>query len=503
MTPRSDSSGIRRPSWLIGLRARLMVAFLLVTLGSGMAAAGLSYVSARNALLDESQVQFLTQLRDQVADVVSRTEPASGGLRTVAEIADRLNVEGGVVVYADTAVGDMTTLDRVPARLRTSVRQEGRLAFQRTVESGEPFLYAGTPVTSDNGTPTGIEVYAAVSLAPQQQRIDALARQAAIVLSVAAVAAVVVALVAARSVLRPVRALGLAAARLGAGDLTTRLPVRGNDELAGLVRGFNDAAAGLEDSVTRLRREEANSRRFVADVSHELRTPLSAMTAVTDTLDEEAARLGGDGAAAAGVLSTETHRLAELVENLIEISRFDAGSAELHLREIDARELVERAIARRGWSDAVELRTAPGTGRSAVALVADPRRLDVVVANLVGNAVTHGAEPITVTVSDVPAARGENEVTISVHDDGPGMPPEVQQNVFGRFYKADASRGRSDGSGLGMAIAWENVRLHGGRIDLSSSPGEGTRFTVRLPRDPRDRPGQGPGDTLDDGAGRS
>ncbi len=479
-----DRPTIRRPSWLVGLRARLMMTLLLVTLGSGIAAAGLSYVSARNAILEESQQQFLVQLRDQVEGAASRAAPVPGGPEAIADFADQLSIDDSIVVYGKAVGGaDGTmTLARVPEDLRASVSQRDRLSFQRTVESGEPFLYAGTPVTTSNGIPTGVEVYAAVSLEPQQERIDALTRQAAIVLSVAAVVAVVIALVAARSVLRPVRALGRGAARLGAGDLSTRLPVRGNDELAELVREFNDAAARLENSVMRLRREEANSRRFVADVSHELRTPLAAMAAVTDTLDEEAARLGSDGATAAGVLSRETHRLTELVENLIEISRFDAGSAELHRHEIDVRELVEHTIAARGWADTVELRTVSGTDQPAVTLNADPRRLDVAVANLLANATTHGAAPITVIVSDLPAADGRDEVTISVHDNGPGIPADVQQHIFSRFYKADASRGRSGDSGLGLAIARENVRLHGGSIDVSSLPGEGTRFTIRLPK---------------------
>lgn len=478
-----DRPTTRRPSWSVGLRARLTVAFLLVTLGSGLAAAGLSYVSARNAILDESQEQFLTQLRDNVADASSRPRTPSGD--ALAALADQVGLEDSVVVYADVGIGDGPLLDRIPAQLRRAVRERARLSFQRTVESGEPVLYAGTPVTTSNGVPTGVEVYARTSLAAQQDRIDGLTRQAAAVLTAAAVVAVVVALVAARSVLRPVRALSRGAARLGGGDLGTRLPVRGNDELAGLVRSFNDAAARLEDSVTRLQREEANSRRFVADVSHELRTPLAAMIAVTDTVDDEAARLGGDGAAAARVLSTETHRLADLVENLIEISRFDAGRAELHLRVVDVRELVERTIATRGWSPVVHVLPAgqPGGAAPPVTIRADPRRLDVVVANLVGNAVTHGAEPITVAVAaaDVPGV-DDDCVTITVHDHGPGLPPEERQWVFNRFYKADASRGRTEGSGLGLAIAWENVRLHGGRIDVASSPGEGTRFTVSLPR---------------------
>ncbi|MDT7781890.1 MAG: two-component system, OmpR family, sensor histidine kinase MtrB, partial [Pseudonocardiales bacterium] len=105
-----------------------------------------------------------------------------------------------------------------------------------------------------------------------------------------------------------------------------------------------------------------------------------------------------------------------------------------------------------------------------------PRRLDVIVANLVGNALRHGAPPVTVTLY----VEGSSLV-IMVADSGPGLSAEVLPHVFARFYKADSARGRSEGSGLGLAIAWENARLHGGTLVAQNRPGGGALFTLRLP----------------------
>jgi two-component system sensor histidine kinase MtrB len=227
---------------------------------------------------------------------------------------------------------------------------------------------------------------------------------------------------------------------------------------------------------------EAQARRFVADVSHELRTPLTAMTAVTDTLDEEVARLPGDAGTAARVISTETRRLAQLVENLIEISRFDAGRAVLQLDEVDLSTAVAATLAARGWSERVDTDLPAG-----ITAIVDRRRLDVILANLVGNALRYGEAPVTVTVRTEASAASGDGVTVTVTDRGPGLAPEVAPHVFDRFFKADASRTRSEGSGLGLAIAWENARLHDGMIEAANQPGGGAQFRLRLPR----RPGSG------------
>jgi two-component system sensor histidine kinase MtrB len=286
--------------------------------------------------------------------------------------------------------------------------------------------------------------------------------------------AVVLALLAASGVLRPVRALRRATRRMAAGHLDVRLEVTGSDELADLSQSFNESAAELERTVRELRRLEAQGRRFVADVSHELRTPLAAMSAVTDVLDLE-----GETGEALRLISDGTNRLSDLVNDLMEISRFDAGVAELNRDEIDLAESVRRTVASRWPRERVEIR-GPETGVLRVRV--DPRRLDVVTANLVGNALRHGEPPVRVTMEvREEDGTGRSWAVVQVADDGPGIAEEALPHIFERFYKASTSRGRSESSGLGLAITAENVRLHGGRIRAANRPQGGAVFTVELP----------------------
>src|SRR5690242_20755792 len=202
------------------------------------------------------------------------------------------------------------------------------------------------------------------------------------------------AIAASRPVLLPVRRLARAAQRMAGGDLSVRIQPRGRDELAQLVTSFNGMAAALEDKVGELERMEARARQFAGDVSHELRTPLTAMTAVTDILYEHPG-LAGDAATAARLVHQEVLHLNRLVEDLIEISRFDAGTAQLVTDDIDVAAVVGRCLRARGWTDVSADVPAGLTVRL------DRRRFDVILANLVGNAMRHGALPVTAK-----AARG-------------------------------------------------------------------------------------------------
>jgi two-component system, OmpR family, sensor histidine kinase MtrB len=280
---------------------------------------------------------------------------------------------------------------------------------------------------------------------------------------------------AAGGTLRPLRRARVAAHRLEVGLLGTRLPEEGNDEFAELARAFNRMADALERTVADLRTLEASHRRFVSDVAHELRTPLTALTTAADVLDANAGGLNDAGRRSARLLVVESRRLAAMVEDLMEISRLDAGVAAMTWEPVDVRELVEKALARRGWEDRVEV-----VAGERVGTWADPRRVDAIVANLVGNALEHGGPPVRVAV----VAAGQ-EAAVTVSDAGPGIPPEQLGSVFERFYKADPSRSRDGrsrgGSGLGLAIARENARLHGGDVTVASDPGRGCRFTATLP----------------------
>jgi two-component system, OmpR family, sensor histidine kinase MtrB len=282
-------------------------------------------------------------------------------------------------------------------------------------------------------------------------------------------------LVAAKRVLQPVRTLALAAERVAEGDLDVRLTPSGSDELAQLVTTFNAMTANLGQSVEELRRLGARARRFASDVSHELRTPLAAMTAVTDVLAAETLSMSPDATRAARLVVAETEHLRLLVNDLIEMSRFDAGTAALDVDVIDIATVVGACLALRGWTDAVHTNVPEG-----MAAVLDRRRFDVALANVVGNAVRYGEPPVNVTaVSRNDGARSWLNVTVT--DCGPGLPADALPHVFERFYKADAARTRSDGSGLGLAIALENVRLHGGTLQAANRPEGGAVFTMRLP----------------------
>jgi two-component system sensor histidine kinase MtrB len=283
-----------------------------------------------------------------------------------------------------------------------------------------------------------------------------------------------VAIAASRPVLLPVRRLAQAAQRMSGGDLSVRIQRRGRDELAQLVTSFNGMASALEDKVGELERMEARARQFAGDVSHELRTPLTAMTAVVDILHEHP-ELTGDAATAARLVRQEVLHLNRMIEDLIEISRFDAGTAQLVTDETDVANAVGQCLRARGWFNVGTDVPAGLTARL------DRRRFDVVLANLVGNALRHGGPPVTVTAGIQPDGRGGGQLAVEVRDHGHGLPPAAIPHVFDRFYKADTARARSEGSGLGMAIAWENARLHGGHIHAGNHPDGGAVFTVSIP----------------------
>lgn len=466
-----------------GLRTRLVVTFVLVALVSAVTATALAYRESRTAVLKRAQNTAVTDLKSQVDEAAGNFDlppDATTLTRFVNTVSDGLGGDKQVVAYyQDLRASSDPTADqtRITPELRTAVRTRDRTSFQRVEWRRQPYLAVGTPVSYDDGRASGLDVFVITDLRAEQQDTVALLNTVRNGIVPVVLLAAVLALLAARTVLRPVRELGRATRRHATGDLTSRVTVHGRDELAGLAKDFNETAGALESSVDELREQEARARRFVADVSHELRTPLAAMTMVATVLEEDAAQLPADSAHAARTVSAETAKLSRLVDDLMEMSRFDSGAAQLNLGETELADAVRATLALRGWTDAVRARLPTG-----VRAVVDRRRVDVVVANLVGNALRHGAPPVTVTLT-----ADQEWAGVEVTDSGPGLPPEALAHVFDRFYKADSARTRSNdggGSGLGTAIALENARLHGGTIDVANrapADGGGAVFTLRLP----------------------
>jgi two-component system sensor histidine kinase MtrB len=454
-----------------------VAAFVLVTLLGATAAVWSSSGSARRALVTSSQLQLVQGIDEQIGAIApTLTYPPDQSALDRLRSAVGANV---VVTYRDLSSRSGADTGVITDEMRRAVHTGDRLVSQRITVRGQPLLLIGTPImiTAPDGTRTtsGVEVYTVRDLGAVQHQVDDLTRTSIGTAALAVPLAVLLALLAAGSVLRPVRDLRDTARQLAAGDLSARTPPQGADELAELTVTINEMAASLQTSMTAMQRMQADARRFAADVSHELRTPLSTLTAVMDVLSGVTAGLEPDAQESAALAITETHRLVRLVEDLMEVSRFDSGTAGLRVEDVEVVAAVRACLRTRSWLEQINL-TAP----EELWLPLDRRRLDVILANLVGNALRHGRPPVLVSITQSP-----EQMLITVIDHGPGLDEAVREHLFDRFFKADAARTRSPGSGLGLAIALENARLHGGDITATNADDGGARFVLRLPRNRR------------------
>ncbi|HWR86119.1 MAG TPA: MtrAB system histidine kinase MtrB, partial [Rhodoglobus sp.] len=284
-----------------------------------------------------------------------------------------------------------------------------------------------------------------------------------------------------RLVVGPVQVAAETSERLADGDLSVRLPVRGDDVLATLARSFNGMAQSLQSQITRLAQLSQVQQRFVADVSHELRTPLTTIRLAGDVLYDQRDGFPPATARTAELLRTQVQRFETLLADLLEMSRYDAGAVEMDAEPTNLVRLVEDAIesvASLAESKGSQLRLhAPGGYFEAEV---DARRIRRILQNLLGNAIDHGeGEPIVVWVDS-----DQEAVAIAVRDYGVGMSPEAMSRVFDRFWRADPSRQRTTGgTGLGLAISLEDAVLHGGWLEVWSAEGEGSCFRLTLPRE--------------------
>ncbi|MCW4457852.1 cell wall metabolism sensor histidine kinase WalK [Microbacterium sp. MPKO10] len=477
-----------------GLRGRLIGTFVAVMV-LGAAAAAWAGVQQSTASLISSHTD------SAAADLISRVTQVSPSVRypprqdSLDQLRNAVGVNALVGFDGNTSSSGFfaSGWESVPSDLRAAITaqersDDARVSTQRVEADGTSWLVIGTPVmiTSPEGerAPSGIEVYAAYDLTDVGQQVDALVRGAAVTTALVLPLAVLLAILASRSVLRPIARLRATAQSLAAGDLTARSESAGVDELAQLTRTVNEMAESLQSSMESLAQMEEGSRRFAADVSHELRTPLSTLTAAVEVLHDVLARadhadLSDDDARESAELAFhETQRLVALVEDIMEVARFDAGTTQVRRETVDIAEVARECVSVRGWSDDVRITRGPArsaNGRS-VTVRADRARLDVILANLIGNALTHGRAPVHVEMST-----RDGGVSVAVIDSGPGIPPDDLAHVFTRFYKADTTRTRAHGSGLGLAIARENALAHGGTLTAENRDGGGAVFTLWLP----------------------
>ncbi|HEX5589190.1 MAG TPA: ATP-binding protein [Candidatus Limnocylindrales bacterium] len=474
-----------------GIRSRLaitllaLVAVTVTVIGVGTYA--FVETQLRASLVDEAaaQAQFdlSVLLPGRLPEGATRVDFEASGLPQ----AFRLRGDADVIVdFGDddpyvSRDAVLPVLVGLPGELRATV-DAGRLgyAWHRTGE--------GSALVVGGRQGDGPAVYLVVDAEPLEQTLG----QLRLGLAAAGVIAVIVALATAgliaRRILRPISTGSEAAARIAAGDLRARLPVEGSDEFAAWAAEFNRMAGSLEATVASLEAAQRQNRRFVADVSHELRTPLAALVAEASIIEAGLGGLPSDARRAAELLVADVRRLRVLIDDLMELSRFDADVESANLEPIDLGRVVEAIVTARLPEAHLTIPNAP------VVVESDVRRLDRILGNLLDNARIHApGAPVEVTLEASAA-----EARIVVGDRGPGVAADALAHLFDRFYKADPSRQTDDAStsGLGLAIAAEHAALLGGSLVAAARPGGGLAFTVTLPVT-RSLPG---GDGLDSGA---
>jgi two-component system sensor histidine kinase MtrB len=380
---------------------------------------------------------------------------------------------------------NLVAVASVPEELRSAIsltkRQSWTYSEIRFLDGRSvPGLVVGAPLTIPGVGP--YELYYLFPLTQEQQTLD-LVRSAVVgagfilVVLLAAVAGIVT-----RQVAIPVREAAQRARRLSAGHLDERMRVKREDDLSQLARSFNEMAESLENQIEQLEELSRVQQRFVSDVSHELRTPLTTIRMAADVLFGDRESFDPATARSAELLQTQLDRFESLLVDLLEISRFDAGVANLDVSVIDLSTLIDQTI------DSV----APLAARLRIPVrfrsherpcrvECDSRRIDRIIRNLLDNAIEH-ADPHGVRVE---LAGDHDSVAVTVRDLGVGLRPGESSLVFSRFWRADPARARTTGgTGLGLAIALEDARLHGGWLEAWGEPGKGACFRLTLPRAP-------------------
>jgi signal transduction histidine kinase len=376
---------------------------------------------------------------------------------------------------ASVSVGETSATSR-PASLPLALVKivtAGTAARQRVVVQGQPAVAIGVPLVRVGG-----DYYEIQSLSELASTLDLLA----VVLLICSLATTLGGLVVGRwasgRVMRPLRDTADVAAAISGGALDQRLPPTDDPDLAVLATTFNGMVQALEERIQR-------DARFASDVSHELRSPLTTVQATLELLEASQANLGPDDRKALNLLGSEIRRFSAMVQDLLEMSRFDAGVANLDVEELALDDLVVNTVAAyTGGAVPVFVTTAA----AGAWMYGDRRRLQRVLVNLLDNATSYAGGAVAVTVD----LHGQ-EAEVTVEDAGPGVPPAERRAIFERFYRGAASgrRAAASGTGLGLALVAEHVKAHHGQVEVADRPGGGARFVVRLPLGVRTGPGAG------------
>ena len=406
--------------------------------------------------------------------LISKTGQTSG--TGLAGTFDAVLVVPGDGPRAATAAGPV---DQIPRSLRDFVKA-GQVSYQystvRTEGFSGPALLIGTPAPS---RVTNLELYLVFPLSSEETTITLVRGTMATGGLVLLVLLAGIAVLVSRQVVVPVRSASRIAERFAEGYLSERMPVRGEDDMARLAVSFNDMAERLQRQITQLEEFGNLQRRFTSDVSHELRTPPTTVRMAADLIYDHSGDLDPTLRRSTELLVEELDRFETLLNDLLEISRHDAGVAELSVEAVDLRSTVNSALSNVGHlADETGIELQVELPEHEVIAEVDARRVERILRNLIANAIDHAEhKPVRIRM-----AADEDTVAVTVRDYGVGLRSGEEKLVFSRFWRSDPSRvRRSGGTGLGLAISIEDARLHQGRLEAWGEPGKGACFRLTLP----------------------
>jgi two-component system, OmpR family, sensor histidine kinase BaeS len=472
------------------IRARLSLNYLLVLTFGMLLAGAFAWIAVERLYVNTQGENLLAQARLLATALESSPLPAesvqpySQTANVMPGIHTRLLSDGGAVIvglplhefaqapaveqYASIPTSELVQRPEIDSALNGTPAT----ALRRVLDN-QRVLYAAAPIYAENGVISGV-VYIATPLPARGLPATSILQLVGAILVAVLLAALFGGLLA-QKIARPLEALASAASSISKGDLKKRVEVDSRiSELHRLSQTFNDMAENLRQS------DEAK-KAFIADVTHELRTPLTVIKGTIETLEDGAFDdIEGRGPLLAS-MQRETDRLIRLVNELLVLTRADAGSLQLNMQSLDLAELVKTRCnvfssltAQRG----IALKCS--TDDPSVPIVhADSDRLSQILDNLLDNAMRHSPDHSTITIA---MKQKNDQVECSVIDQGAGIPAEHLPFIFERFYRVDSSRNRKDGgTGLGLAIAKALVNAQGGHIQAQSIEGKGTTITFWLP----------------------
>lgn len=462
------SAGHFRGDWTrTGLRARLTAAFAVGALLLSGLIAVLSYTFARGYLIDQRGRSAERLATAHARTVQAALRSSAAGLEDVLDGLQSTGSEALIDTGGRWIMSSPTARPTdVPSDLRAQMRS-GETSRQRASLRGRPWMVAGVPLPDVKAT-----YYEITPLTELNRTLRTIRTTLFFVALGAAIAAGLLGRWVSGRLLQPLQRVAATSRTIAQGDLAARLPDTQDRQLALLTTSFNDMADSLARRIER-------DARFAADVSHELRSPLTTLTTSLAVLQGRRSELSPRSAEALDLLAGEVERFRQLVEDLLDISRADAGVADSP-EPVVLSELLRRVVAAHAdWLSrpvAAALRIDGDAG--GIAVLADKRRLVRVFVNLLENGFRHGGGVTTVRLW----REGDN-LAVAIDDAGPGISAQDRDRVFERFSRAAASGRREEfgGTGLGLALVREHVRAHEGTVVVEAAPSGGARFVVRLP----------------------